>query len=142
MPGSTVVPEQAEVRQAKSQYETMAVRVIAKIRELDEQIKDKAELLKDSLLEDEEYSTAVDKLEDLNEKKKKATDRLMQNEDIAAIAADVKDLRGEKKEMKESLSGYLSEYRRETGKRKITDDRGVQLTIFETNTVKGGKRSE
>ncbi len=114
-------------------YETarpVAVRQIRQISELNEQLKAKREMLKDTLENDPHYSEVQQKVKDAQAELRAAKTALKaQNSQIVALELDIKELREEKKEVQMSLFDTLTVYQTQTNSNTIEMDDGTQVEL-------------
>lgn len=114
-------------------YETarpVAIRQIRAISELNEQLKAKREMLKDTLENDSGYSELQAKVKEAQYDLKTMKAKLRgENAQIVALEVDIKELREEKKEVQMSLFDTLTVYQSQTNSNTIEMDDGTQVEL-------------
>jgi len=123
-----------EKNQTDTLLQTDAVikRYLRQIKELGNQIREKASQYKDSFSNDASYHEAEGEAKKVSQKLKQAKEKITQLPSNQKAAQEVKELRQDLKDAKEVLSTYLKKYVTETGLTTIEDDEGVVLKIVPT----------
>lgn len=109
--------------------QAVAVRKIAKLEELKEQLRLKKEMLRDSLTNDTEFSILEADAKAAQNRLKQRKAVLMQDSSIMGLAMDIKELSEEKKESQLSLFDTLTVYQSQTNSNTIDLDDGSQYEI-------------
>ena len=121
----------AETTAADPMLQTDAVikRYLKQIRELGNQLREKAGQFKDSFQNDAEFHSVDKEVKEVQRKLKQAKERVTNLQASRQAAQEIKDLREDLKNAKEILSTYLQKYVTETGLNTIEDDEGEVLKI-------------
>src|SRR5690349_825885 len=132
MKDQTIVIEQNINQQAVSSLKEMSLKYLESIEKLKREIKEANEMLKDALAGDAAYHDASEKAKEADKKRQVEKKRVQSRPEMVSLALKVKDLKSELREKKQSLSDYLLEYERLSGKQVIEKPSGEQLSIFKT----------
>lgn len=108
-----------------------------KISTIGEEVKPLDEMISSVLENDEVYRKHADMAKEASKLKNKTKAEIVKRPDVSNVFAKVKDKKANLKEAKESLSEYLQEYSRLTGRRQFeTNDGNVQEIVYTAKLVK------
>lgn len=112
-------------RQVQGATENMAKNLISTVKARKAELGDKKKALEDLLLENKEYSQAVDLAKEVGKDKTDARKKALQkNPEAIKLDADISEIKGEVTAKQASLFDYLLDFNKQTGKTEIVDNTG------------------
>jgi hypothetical protein len=109
---------------------------LSAIKEINGKIKKMKNDLKDKLMANADYKTAIDESKEANTLVKTARAGVMKsNQDAYKLSDELKSLRADLKLNKESLSEYLLTYEKQSGQDHIENEDGIFIKINKVASI-------